>query len=60
MIKRTVLIAALLVCCATAAFAAQGPYVSASLGVTMPNDSDVTEPGFADGELSYDAGFAMV
>jgi len=58
MIKRVAFIAGLLVCFATPALSAQGPYVSASVGVTMPNDSDVNDQGFDD-ELAYDAGFAI-
>lgn len=39
--------------------AAQGPYVGVSAGVFMPHESDVSTPGFSDGELEYDMGFGF-
>lgn len=59
MMKKVVVLTALLISCfAVGAMAAEGPYLSGNLGVTMPTDSDVSGGG-GSGELTYDAGFAI-
>ena len=59
MMKKVVVLTALLMSCfAVGAMAAEGPYFSGNLGVTMPTDSDVSESGLS-GEITYDAGFAI-
>ena len=61
MLKKVVITSALFVSCLSVnAIAAQGPYVGANLGVTMPSDSDIRESGGpGTGELTYDPGFAI-
>ena len=59
MLKKVVVLTALLMSCfAVGAMAAEGPYFSGNLGITMPTDSDVSDGGFS-AEISYDAGFAI-
>lgn len=59
MMKKVVVLTALLMSSfAVGAMAAEGPYLSGNLGITMPTDSDVSEAGIS-GEISYDAGFAI-
>ena len=58
MIKRTALLVGLCVCLSTPAMSADGPYVGVNIGITMPSDSDLNEPGFA-AEMSFDSGLAI-
>lgn len=58
MIKRTALLVGLCVCLSTPAMSADGPYVGVNIGITMPSDSDLNEPGFA-AEMSFDSGLAF-
>jgi len=56
-LKKVVVLTALLMSCfAVGAMAAEGPYLSGNLGVTMPTDSDVSEGGI---EIKYDTGYAI-
>lgn len=59
MIKRTALLVGLCVCLSTPAMSADGPYVGVNIGITMPSDSDLSEAGFPDAELSFDSGLAI-
>ncbi|OGQ94572.1 MAG: hypothetical protein A2521_05235 [Deltaproteobacteria bacterium RIFOXYD12_FULL_57_12] len=50
----------LLLSCATAAYCADGPYVSANIGWAMANDSDISYTDPSDnGAIEYDTGLAL-
>jgi len=59
MFKKVVVLTALLISCySVGAMAAEGPYLSGNLGITMPTDSDISEGGVS-GEITYDTGVAI-
>jgi opacity protein-like surface antigen len=59
MLKKILVISSLLVACLSSTLmAADGPYLSANLGVTLTSDSD-WDDGYYSGEFTFDPGFAL-
>jgi opacity protein-like surface antigen len=57
--KITCVLAALLVAASATSAMAAGTYIGASGGPSFFHDSDISEPGFASANVSYDTGFVF-
>ncbi len=59
MFRKVALFVGLCLCLSTPAMSADAPYLGFNIGFTMPSDSDLSEPGFSDAELTFDTGMAI-
>jgi opacity protein-like surface antigen len=57
-IRKVALLVGFCVCLSTPAMSADGPYLGVNVGITMPSDSDISDPS-GNGRISFDSGVAL-